>query len=606
MTHVALSGIAQTVEAMRAGLMENLRQLVSIASVEGAPASGMPFGPAVHAALEHVLALGREMGFSSHNLNGYTGAIDWGEGDELLGVLTHVDVVPAGDPSAWGTPPFTMTEKDGYICGRGVADDKGPLLSALYGMYALRELGFTPRKRVRFIIGTNEETGWGCMAHYLSHCEIPTSGICPDGMFTAVNREKGILSMVFSKTIMQEGSLGLSIHGGEAGNQVPARAMAVLPEYRGGIEEAMEEYQDRGGCSYTLESTAGGGAVIACRGKSAHAMSPEKGVNAILGLLGLLQSLVLPGSETVEEFAAILRLIGETPDGAAMGVACRDDVSGALTVNLGKMDLEDGRLTLQLDVRTPVTNLVAEIAERIKAVFYAAGYAVEKFAVRMVLLTHPNNPTTTVFRRESLESLCRLIVERDLIAVVDQAFESTIFDGIEYVNIATLPGMWERTLSVFSVSKGMGLSGFRVGYIVADDKIMDVLYASSVNVLGATNTMAQAAAIAAFHNDGFVQDYNRVHDRRRIRVYETMNIIPGVSMRMPESGFFSWINVVLLGDSTDICNYLIEAARVAVNDGKAYGHQGTGHIRVIHGSYRDDSKAYDAIDRMQQALLRFR
>jgi aspartate/methionine/tyrosine aminotransferase len=102
---------------------------------------------------------------------------------------------------------------------------------------------------------------------------------------------------------------------------------------------------------------------------------------------------------------------------------------------------------------------------------------------KMVVLTHPNNPTATVFRREGLMELARFIVANDLVLVVDQAFEDHIFDGIEYVNMATLPGMWERTLSVFSMSKGMALSGFRVGYIVADDDVMDVLYGGAVSVV---------------------------------------------------------------------------------------------------------------------------
>lgn len=108
---------------------------------------------------------------------------------------------------------------------------------------------------------------------------------------------------------------------------------------------------------------------------------------------------------------------------------------------------------------------------------------------KMVLITHPNNPTTTVFRREAMEELCRFIVENDLILVSDQAFQDHIFDGIEFVHPAALPGMWERTLTVCSISKGIGLSGFRIGYIYADDAIMDTLYGGAVNVLGAGRSL---------------------------------------------------------------------------------------------------------------------
>ena len=223
---------------------------------------------------------------------------------------------------------------------------------------------------------------------------------------------------------------------------------------------------------------------------------------------------------------------------------------------------------------------------------------------KMVLLTNPNNPTTTVFSRDDLLALSKFIVENDLVCVVDQAFEDIVFEGRECVSMATLPGMWERTVSVFSMSKGMGLSGFRVGYLVADDVIMDVLFGGAVNVIGATNTMAQIAAIAAFEDYSFIEEYNRKHDQRRKFAYELFNSIPGVSMLMPESGFYSWINISRLGDSTEISQYLIREARVACNDGKAYGNQGAGHLRLIHGCYWDEERAYKALKRVKAALFK--
>ncbi len=126
---------------------------------------------------------------------------------------------------------------------------------------------------------------------------------------------------------------------------------------------------------------------------------------------------------------------------------------------------------------------------------------------KMVILTNPNNPTGTVLRRESLQAIADFIIAHDLILVVDQAFEDAIFDEIEFISIASLPGMWERTVSVFSFSKGMGLSGFRVGYLVADAQIVDVLFGCTVNVVGATNTSSQAGMIAALDEPSFMGEY---------------------------------------------------------------------------------------------------
>ncbi len=138
-------GISREIDEIKEELLESLRQQVAIPSVEGVPAENAPFGPEVGKALDHVLSLGRALGFEVKNHDGYVGTIDWGEGKELLGILAHVDVVPPGDLEAWETPPYEMTVTDGIARGRGVADDKGPLLSALYGMYALRKMGFQPK-----------------------------------------------------------------------------------------------------------------------------------------------------------------------------------------------------------------------------------------------------------------------------------------------------------------------------------------------------------------------------------------------------------------------------------------------------------------------------
>lgn len=223
---------------------------------------------------------------------------------------------------------------------------------------------------------------------------------------------------------------------------------------------------------------------------------------------------------------------------------------------------------------------------------------------KMVLLTNPNNPTTTVFRRDDLEALADFCVRHDLVCVCDQAFESTIFDGREMVSIATLPGMWERTVTVFSISKGMGLSGFRVGYLVACDKIMDVLYGGAVNVLGATNTLSQLVAIEAFKDMSFIEEYNRKHDVRRRYAYEVFSKVSGVKISMPQSGFMCWLDVSALGDSSDVSSYLISEAKVMCNDGKPYGKLGAGHLRLIIGCYWDDKKSFEAMDRIAAALTK--
>jgi aspartate/methionine/tyrosine aminotransferase len=223
---------------------------------------------------------------------------------------------------------------------------------------------------------------------------------------------------------------------------------------------------------------------------------------------------------------------------------------------------------------------------------------------KLILLTNPNNPTTTVFRREELGKLAELAVKHDLVVLVDQAFEDSVYDGRELVTMATMPGMWERTVTIFSVSKGMALSGYRVGYIVADDHIMDVLFGCAVNVIGATNTAAQLGAIAAMRDRVFIEEYNRIFERRRKIVFDIVNSIPGVSMAMPESSFMSWINISRLGTAAEVNACIIREANVVCNEGTTYGRQGEGHLRIVHGAYKDDAKVVEALLRIKDVLTR--
>ncbi len=221
---------------------------------------------------------------------------------------------------------------------------------------------------------------------------------------------------------------------------------------------------------------------------------------------------------------------------------------------------------------------------------------------KMVLITHPNNPTTTVFRRESIEKLAEFIIKNDLILVSDQAFEDHIYDDIEFVIPATLPGMWERTLTVCSISKGIGLSGLRIGYIYANDKIMDVLYGGAVNVLGAASTVSSIGAIAALKDENHLKTtYERLERRRRL-AYEILSKVPGVTMTLPESGILAWVNVSQLGSAREVSQQILNEAHILVNEGTPYGMQGEGHLRIVIACFNDDEEAAKAFHRIADAM----
>jgi aspartate/methionine/tyrosine aminotransferase len=202
-----------------------------------------------------------------------------------------------------------------------------------------------------------------------------------------------------------------------------------------------------------------------------------------------------------------------------------------------------------------------------------------------------------------MEALCRFVVEHDLILVSDQAFQDHIYDGIEFVHPATLPGMWERTVTVCSISKGLGLSGFRIGYIYAEEHIMDVLYGGAVNVLGAPCTLSSIGAIAALEDRAYLTDvYNRL-ERRRNLAFEILGNIPGVEMKLPESGILSWLNVSDLGTDGEVATRIREDAKILINEGSPYGEQGKGHIRIVSACFASDEDARDRLLRIRKVLL---
>ena len=189
-----------------------------------------------------------------------------------------------------------------------------------------------------------------------------------------------------------------------------------------------------------------------------------------------------------------------------------------------------------------------------------------------------------------------------MILISDQAFQDHIYDGTEFVHPATLPGMWERTVTVCSISKGLGLSGFRIGYIYADDHIMDVLYGGAVNVLGAPCTLSSIGAIAALEDTEYLKDVYVRLERRRL-TYEILGDIPGVIMKPSESGILSWLNVSQLGTDEEVADRIRDEAMILVKQGSPYGEQGKGHIRIVTACFAEDEDAKARYLRIRKVLM---
>ena len=152
------------IEARRDEFLKDLGRWLSVPSVQGAAEEGAPFGRENRRMLDLALEDARGYGFDTRMFDGYAGDISMGNGEKTLGILCHLDVVPGGD--GWTVEPFALTQKDGNLIGRGVLDDKGPALAALYAMRCVRDAGVELKDTVRLILGCDEETGMTDMAYY--------------------------------------------------------------------------------------------------------------------------------------------------------------------------------------------------------------------------------------------------------------------------------------------------------------------------------------------------------------------------------------------------------------------------------------------------------
>ena len=356
-------------------IIRDIQDLIEIRSVEEPELPGMPFGEGCARALEAALRKGEALGFRSRNLDNYAGYLEIGEGEELIGILTHVDVVPEGDVSHWHYPPYGRTFENGRLYGRGASDDKGPTVLAMYAMKFLQELGVPLRKRIRLIIGANEETGFRCMEHYNQVEEPITMGFSPDARFPVIFAEYGAYGLQVTAPVNGGDALTLlDLHGGCATNAVSDKCIAVLRGDGAALDRTAAAFADFAAAHRMQQETAreGDRLTLTLHGVIAHASVPWDGVSANAYLLEFLGGIV-PDSPFVRGYN---RLIGNDYYGGKCGVKCAD-AYGPLSLCNGTIDFDaqTGCATADLDIRFPVTvDFDRDYAPGLVARFEAEGF----------------------------------------------------------------------------------------------------------------------------------------------------------------------------------------------------------------------------------------
>lgn len=382
-------------------MVNDVKELIAIESVLGTAADNAPFGPGPRAALDWFLRKAGSYGLKTGELDGYCGWAEYGAGDRMIGMLCHLDVVPA-DPAGWTSAPYSAEVRDSRLYGRGAADDKGPAVACLHVLKRLKEENADLGVRVRVIVGCNEENGSACMKYYRTHGELPDVNLVPDADFPVINSEKTIYQ---TKYFLPAGAFmsdnAESLTAGSRPNVVPAYAeLRVKPG--SALEARLTALGGDNGLfsrspvadmlvtdghrfdDFSLRRD-GGRYVLSAVGVAGHAMEPEKGDNAVAKLFSVLAALT--DDETVQKLYDRL-LSPLAPE--KLGIAVADKQSGHLTLNVGTAGLAGGELVFSLDMRCPVSCDTGTLPSRIAAAM--AGGRFETIHVSPYLYIDENSP----------------------------------------------------------------------------------------------------------------------------------------------------------------------------------------------------------------------
>ncbi|WP_338607921.1 pyridoxal phosphate-dependent aminotransferase [Pelagibacterium nitratireducens] len=256
--------------------------------------------------------------------------------------------------------------------------------------------------------------------------------------------------------------------------------------------------------------------------------------------------------------------------------------------HIGKVELAGG---VPVPVALDAENGFAIDTDRIEAAITPK--------TKMIVLINPCNPTGRVYTRAELEALADIARRHDLIVVSDEVYEEITYDHAKHVSIASLPGMDERTVTLFAFTKSYAMDGWRIGYLVAPKQAVSAILKITANDVTHVNTFVQEGALAALTGDASVLTELVADDRRkRDRVVTRLNQISGIKCAWPQGTIYAFPNISALGVRSQIfAERLMDECGVVVEAGSFYGAAGEGHLRMCFGALSLD-EIDEALDRM--------
>jgi len=395
--------LADWIESRRTDIIHAAQGLLRIPSVKGDPMPGAPFGTETRRALDYALSVAEAQGLAVKQLDGYAAHAQWtapgvAKSAPIVGVLAHVDVVPAGD--GWTSDPFAADLVNGNIIARGAIDDKGPAIAGLFAIAAVAACHVPLTHRLRLILGADEESGFGCVRHYFAHEEMPATGFTPDAEFPLIYAEKGIANATITAPTPnplrisplgetprsreerfsplpatgEKGNTPRLAHltGGLRPNMVPDRAEAVLDNVPA-LHAALARLnavvgihaEPATGPHASRLDIAGDQIHVTAHGVSAHGSTPDKGVNAVGILCDALLLLNNPDGQAA--LLTSIRDFAQGTTGAALGIDGMDAIAGPLTCSLGLAEWNENAVILTFNIRYPVTWNRAQLEAKLRA-----------------------------------------------------------------------------------------------------------------------------------------------------------------------------------------------------------------------------------------------
>lgn len=318
--------------------VKTICEMISFDSSQAPAVEGAPFGKGAADCLKRFLEIAQSFGFEVKNYDNYVGEVIFGQGKPFA-ILAHLDVVPAGE--GWTHSPFKAEISDGKIWGRGTTDDKGPAVSCLYCLKALKDEGFKPQREIHLILGCNEETGWKCIEYYNRHAAMPEEGFSPDADFPVIYAEKGIAHIKAIFPLKNPPFKTLS--AGTRANVVCEKLNAdIKDEYLSALK-AMPSPMAGADVSFD-------GNIMRVKGKSAHGAAPFLGVNA-------LECAVRMFADISPEFVPIRDFLF---DDSALLKSLSDE-TGNLTMSPDVAAFDGEKLEIITDFRYPSTHRLEEV-----------------------------------------------------------------------------------------------------------------------------------------------------------------------------------------------------------------------------------------------------